>query len=64
MRHDPHKLVEGCLVAGKAMGARAGTLQALAVKLVFNHVMCNRDFFKTNTFVGRIIHLIENISYP
>jgi len=23
MRHDPHKLVEGCLVAGKAMGARA-----------------------------------------
>ena len=24
MRHDPHTLVEGCLVAGKAMGARAG----------------------------------------
>lgn len=24
MRHDPHKLVEGCLVAGRAMGARAG----------------------------------------
>jgi len=23
MRHDPHKLVEGCLVAGCAMGARA-----------------------------------------
>ncbi|XP_070534909.1 NADH dehydrogenase [ubiquinone] flavoprotein 1, mitochondrial-like [Ptychodera flava] len=23
MRHDPHKLVEGCLVAGRAMGARA-----------------------------------------
>jgi len=23
MRHDPHKLVEGCLVAGAAMGARA-----------------------------------------
>jgi NADH dehydrogenase (ubiquinone) flavoprotein 1 len=22
MRHDPHKLVEGCLVAGRAMGAR------------------------------------------
>ena len=51
-------------MAGKAMGARAGTLQALAVKLVFNHVMCNRDFFKTNTFVDRIIHLTENISYP
>ena len=24
MRHDPHKLVEGCLVAGGAMGARTG----------------------------------------
>lgn len=23
MRHDPHKLVEGCLIAGSAMGARA-----------------------------------------
>ncbi|KAI4895163.1 hypothetical protein NFI96_022612, partial [Prochilodus magdalenae] len=23
MRHDPHKLVEGCVVAGRAMGARA-----------------------------------------
>lgn len=23
MRHDPHKLVEGCLVAGRAMGANA-----------------------------------------
>ena len=23
MRHDPHKLVEGCLVAGRAMHARA-----------------------------------------
>ena len=23
MRHDPHTLVEGCLVAGRAMGARA-----------------------------------------
>jgi len=24
MRHDPHKLVEGCLIAGVGMGARAG----------------------------------------
>ena len=24
MRHDPHKLIEGCLVAGSAMGACAG----------------------------------------
>lgn len=26
MRHDPHTLVEGCLIAGRAMGARAGKL--------------------------------------
>lgn len=25
MRCDPHKLIEGCLVAGAGMGARAGT---------------------------------------
>jgi NADH:ubiquinone oxidoreductase subunit F (NADH-binding) len=24
MRHDPHKLIEGCLLAGRAMGAHAG----------------------------------------
>lgn len=26
MRGDPHKLVEGCLVAGRAMNATAGML--------------------------------------
>jgi NADH:ubiquinone oxidoreductase subunit F (NADH-binding) len=25
MRGDPHKLIEGCLVAGRAMNATAGT---------------------------------------
>ena len=36
MRHDPHKLVEGCLVAGKAMGARAGMKlnEAIIYKLI------------------------------
>ena len=24
MRHDPHLLIEGCLIAGCAMGANAG----------------------------------------
>lgn len=24
MRHDPHKLVEGCLIAGRAMNASVG----------------------------------------
>lgn len=28
MRGDPHKLVEGCLVAGRAMNASAGESQA------------------------------------
>jgi len=25
MRKDPHKLIEGCLIAGRSMGACAGT---------------------------------------
>lgn len=29
MRGDPHKLVEGCLVAGRAMNANAGELLAM-----------------------------------
>jgi NADH dehydrogenase (ubiquinone) flavoprotein 1 len=32
MRHDPHKLVEGCLIAGRAMGARAGNFIFLLKK--------------------------------
>lgn len=37
MRHDPHKLVEGCLVAGRSMGARAGEKKhtVLAEKLAY-----------------------------
>ena len=31
MRHDPHKLVEGCLVAGRSMGARAGENMYISV---------------------------------
>ena len=38
MRHDPHKLVEGCLVAGMAMGARAGEYNILLpLPLNFNN---------------------------
>jgi len=29
LRHDPHKLIEGCLVAGRGIGARAGMLVLL-----------------------------------
>lgn len=35
MRGDPHKLVEGCLLAGVAMKANAGKL--------FNLAECNKD---------------------
>ena len=29
LRHDPHKLIEGCLIAGRAMGAQAGGIHFL-----------------------------------
>jgi NADH dehydrogenase (ubiquinone) flavoprotein 1 len=48
MRHDPHKLVEGCLVAGRAMGARAAYIyirgefynEASNMQLAINEVSC------------------------
>lgn len=33
LRGDPHKLIEGCLVAGRAMNATAGSLSPLLVPL-------------------------------
>jgi hypothetical protein len=33
MRHDPHKLVEGCLVAGRSMGAIAGNEMKISINL-------------------------------
>jgi NADH:ubiquinone oxidoreductase subunit F (NADH-binding) len=33
MRHDPHKLVEGCLLAGFAMRAKAGAFLSLVSPL-------------------------------
>ena len=47
MRHDPHKLVEGCLVAGRSMGARAGLVTwclyadlAFTVVVVLLYIIC------------------------
>jgi len=34
MRGDPHKLVEGCLVAGRAMNATAGTFLLTCLNIV------------------------------
>ena len=33
MRHDPHKLIEGCLIAGVGMRARAGYIYIRHVPL-------------------------------
>lgn len=39
MRSDPHKLIEGCLVAGASMGARAGkySIQVLFLIIFMNN---------------------------
>lgn len=51
MRHDPHKLIEGCLIAGHAMGARAayiyirgefyneGSNVQMAIQEVFRNIL-------------------------
>ena len=37
MRHDPHTLVEGCLVAGRAMNAKAGRCWQMGQALSWAH---------------------------
>jgi NADH dehydrogenase (ubiquinone) flavoprotein 1 len=34
LRHDPHKLIEGCLIAGRSMGAQAG-MDTCFIQFVF-----------------------------
>nr|XP_016929531.1 NADH dehydrogenase [ubiquinone] flavoprotein 1, mitochondrial [Drosophila suzukii] len=41
MRHDPHKLIEGCLIAGKAMGANAGFIY---IRGEFYNEACNLQY--------------------
>ena len=49
MRNDPHKLIEGCLVAGAAMGARAAYIfirgefynEASNVQIAIKEVSCS-----------------------
>lgn len=55
MRHDPHKLVEGCVVAGRAMGARAAYIyirgefyneasnMQVAINEAYKHGLIGRD---------------------
>ena len=35
IRCDPHKLVEGCLIGGRAMGARAGDLFSHSIDTIY-----------------------------
>ena len=41
MRHDPHKLVEGCLVAGASMGTRAGYFLDFASVQTIDNALSN-----------------------
>ncbi|XP_017049688.1 NADH dehydrogenase [ubiquinone] flavoprotein 1, mitochondrial [Drosophila ficusphila] len=41
MRHDPHKLVEGCLIAGRAMGANTGFIY---IRGEFYNEACNLQY--------------------
>lgn len=53
MRHDPQKLVEGCLVAGRSMGARAAYIyirgefynEASNMQVAINEVQLYISFF-------------------
>ena len=45
MRHDPHKLVEGCLIAGRAMGARAGIFSLSLLKKKHLNTSCFKLIF-------------------
>lgn len=64
MRHDPHKLVEGCLIAGVAMGARAayiyirGEFYNEAVILQVQALLCPLEpssFCYRTPFMRRIV---------
>lgn len=54
MRHDPHKLIEGCLIAGHAMGARAAYIyirgefynEGSNVQVAINEVRHSNELYK------------------
>lgn len=59
MRHDPHKLVEGCLVAGRAMGARAAYIY---IRGEFYNESSNlqvRTIAGTSSAVGSVVFKIH-----
>lgn len=50
MRHDPHKLIEGCLIAGRAMGARAAYIY---IRGEFYNESSNVQVYGGTRLVGR-----------
>lgn len=53
MRHDPHKLVEGCLLAGFAMRARAGN-HFILLSFFFFFCYCSIHFFLIRCYTAYI----------
>ncbi|KAK3580016.1 hypothetical protein CHS0354_030915 [Potamilus streckersoni] len=68
MRHDPHKLVEGCLVAGRAMGARAAYIyirgefyneasnMQIAIKEAYDHGLIGKNACGTGYDFDIFVH--------
>ncbi|KAF7637835.1 NADH dehydrogenase [ubiquinone] flavoprotein 1, mitochondrial [Meloidogyne graminicola] len=51
MRHDPHKLIEGCLIAGVAMGARAA------------YIYIRGEFYNESCILQEAIHEAYKAGY-
>ncbi|KRF97459.1 uncharacterized protein Dwil_GK27171 [Drosophila willistoni] len=47
LRHEPHKLVEGCLIAGRAMGANTGYIY---IRGEFYNECCNLQYAITEAY--------------
>lgn len=53
LRHDPHKLIEGCLIAGRSMGARAGMAPGHVAQFCF---VCYDECDITPDVIGNALH--------
>ena len=62
MRHDPHTLVEGCLVAGAAMGARAGYIYIRYMRIIRRSCFISSLFLSFNLdFRGEFYNEASNL---
>lgn len=75
MRHDPHKLIEGCLIAGVGMRARAGYIYIRHVPLYtpvaaiyahysdckyFSHIFCLHVCYAIGVWKHLVLPLIAS----